>query len=74
MQCKIFNETKQYLVQNVVKQNIVRLPLILLLIHVYAITYKDHGAEWGRTFRVFFFPRFQTKRAQRRTFCVAEGD
>ena len=71
MQCKIFNETKQYLVQNVVKQNIVRLPLILLL--MYAITYKDHGAEWGRTFRVFF-PRFQTKRAQRRTFCVAEGD
>ena len=26
-----------------------------------------HGAEWGRTFRVFFL-RFQ--RAQRRTFCV----
>ena len=34
---------------------------------------KNHGAEWGRTFRVFF-PRFQTKRAQRRTFCVAEGN
>ena len=32
-----------------------------------------HGAEWGRTFRGFF-PRFQTKRAQRRTFCVTEGD
>ena len=28
-----------------------------------------HGAEWGRTFRVFFL-RFQIKRAQRRTFCV----
>ena len=53
MQCKIFNETKQYLVQNVVKQNIVRLPLILLLI--YAITYKNaffskFAFQFARTF------------------------